>query len=134
MCSSCEIRIADVWLRLRDGQVYRTPDYRQGAMFTIDQLSPDSITITPQDVRVFRHSFSDALHYLRSYDHHPSNPCEVRSNDDPNLAGPLCRSARAQNKGVRCINYILPILQNHGLVGIACDQPNKTWLVTRWSE
>jgi hypothetical protein len=134
MCGSCEVRIDDVWLRLHRGQVYRTPDYRQGVMFTIDEIAKDSITIATQNVKVSRHSFVDVLHYLRENHHHHLNPCEVRSNDDPQLAGPLCRAARARNNNSRCINYILPILQNHGLVGIDCDQPNKTWIVTRWSE
>lgn len=134
MCASCEIRIADVWLRLRREQVYRTPDYQNSERFEIDQLAASSIEIAPQNVQIARAAFVDALHYLRENDHHPSNPCEVRSNNDRALAGPLCRAARDQNSNVRCINYILPIFQNHGLVGIDCDQPNKTWLVTRWAE
>jgi hypothetical protein len=134
MCVSCEIRIADIWLRLRRGQVYRTPDYQNSARFVIDQLLVQSIVIAPQNVQIARAAFVDTLHYLRENDHHTSNPCAVGANLDPEQDGPLCRAARGQNNGVQCISYILPILQNHGLVGIDCDRPNKTWLVTRWAE
>lgn len=135
MCGSCSVRIDDVWLRLQPNQVFRTPDFAQGVRFTIAQVTPTAITIAPQNIQINRVSFADALHYLRENHHHTLNPCTIGSNDDPNLAGPLCRAARQNNQGqLRCINYILPILQNNGLVGIGCDQPNTTWLVSKWSE
>lgn len=135
MCGSCDVRIDDVWLRLQPNQVYRTPDHAHGVMFTISQVLPTAITIAPQNIQINRGSFSDALHYLRENHHHTPNPCTIGSNDDPSLAGPLCRAARQSNHNqLRCINYILPVLQNHGLVGIGCAQPNTTWLVSRWAE
>ena len=98
MCGSCSVRIDDVWLRLQANQVFRTPDYTQGVRFTIAQVSPTAITIAHQNIPINRVSFADALHYLRENHHHTLNPCTIGSNDDPNLAGPLCCAARQNNQ------------------------------------
>lgn len=132
MCNSCDIKISDVWLRLSAGQGYRTPDHAHGVMFNIFHATQEHVSIAPQDIQVNRVCFADALHYLRENHHYSSNPCAIGSNDDPQLAGPLCLAARNRNHNqLRCINYILPILQNHGLVGVGCNQPNTTWFVSR---
>jgi hypothetical protein len=133
MCDSCSIKIDDVWLNLQPGQIFRTPDHQNGVTLAIDEVTPDLISIAPQNIQISRESFISALHYLRINHHHITNPCVVGSSDDINLAGPLCRAARQNNQGQRrCINYILPILQNNGLVGIGCNQPNTAWLVNKW--
>lgn len=129
MCGSCGVKIDDLWFCLMAGQVFKTPDHARGQTFTIDQVTSDSITILPQGITINRICFVDSLHYLRENRHNMEKPCEIRSNDDPNLAGPLCLVARNNNRNQRCINYILPILQNNGLVGIGCSQPNTTWVI-----
>ena len=134
MCDSCRVRIDDVWLHLQQKQTFQTPDHLVGVMFSIDLVGPGAISIVPQNVQITRLSFIDTLHYLRKNHHHTLNPCQIGSNNNSDSAGPLCNAARDNNGGVRCINYILPILQNSGLVGIGCNQPNTTWLISRWSE
>ncbi len=134
MCGSCNVRIDDVWLHLAKGQTYRTPDIKQGVPFTIDSVTLTSISISPQNIQIARLSFSDALHYLRANHHTCAKPCAVESSNNPNSSGPLCDAARSKNSNVRCINYILPILQNHGLVGIDGNQPNTTWIISQWSQ
>ncbi|VAW76588.1 hypothetical protein MNBD_GAMMA12-2269 [hydrothermal vent metagenome] len=132
MCGSCNVRIDDVWLRLRTNQVYRTPDHERGVTFLLSEVNEASIEILPQELVINRVCFSDVVHYLRYYQHYDTNPCTINSNDDPNLSGDLCLTARVRNHNERrCINYILPILQNHGLAGIDCTEPNTTWLVSR---
>lgn len=129
MCISCSIRIEDIWLQFLNGQDYRTPDHEKGKRFAISEITPELIRITPQNITITKNSFTDALHYLRSNNHYQRTPCEIRSNDDPEKAGPLCRAARGSNSNTRCINYILPILRNFGYVGISGDTVNKAWLV-----
>ena len=129
MCSSCAIKIEDIWLDFRQDQDYRTPDYNVGEIFTISLINENEIRIAPQDISISKESFINALHYLRANQHFINSPCEIRSNNNRNQAGPLCIAARDSNNNVRCINYIVPILRNFGLVGISGNQPNSTWLL-----
>ena len=131
MCTSCVVRIEDIWLDLREGQDYRTPDHNVGEVFTISEVNENEICITPQAITISKASFINVLHYLRTNRHFSNNHCEIRSNNDRNQAGPLCIVARDVNNNVRCINYIVPILRNYGLVGISGNQPNSTWLINR---
>ncbi len=129
MCRSCDVHIDGVWSHLSVGQTYRTPDAAAGVSFEISDVTPTNIEILPQKIRISRQAFSAALHYLRSNRHDREHPCEIRSNNNPNLAGPLCREARPHNNNVRCINYILPALAQFRIVGIGSAQPNTTWVV-----
>jgi hypothetical protein len=130
MCISCAIHIEDIWLELKLGrQDYRTPDHNVGEVFSITEVNEKNIHIKPQNITISKESFISALHYLRANHHGRANPCEIKSSNDREHAGPLCRAARDKNNDVRCINYILPILRNYGLVGISGNQPNSTWLV-----
>jgi hypothetical protein len=132
MCSSCDVQIDGVWTHLAVGQSYTTPDAIAGVPFTISRLAANSIQISPQGVTVTREAFSDALHYLRANRHDQHNPCEIRSSDDPVLAGSLCSAARSRNANVRCINYVLPVLAALSIVGTGSARPNTAW-VTRCS-
>jgi len=132
MCRSCDVQIDGVWTHLGVGQSYETPDAIAHVPFAISRLDANSIQISPQGITITHDAFSDALHYLRANRHDQHNPCEIGSNDDPALAGPLCIAARARNANVRCINYILPILAVLDIVGIGSARPNTTW-VTRCS-
>lgn len=129
MCQTCEKTIADVWRKLDVGQRYRTPDLHRGVDFKIETKSHDSIKIAPQGVVIKKNAFIFAIHYLRSHGHDMNLPCEIRSSTGRNTAGPLCIAARDQNSNVRCINYILPILQRNAVVGVNPVQPNTTRLL-----
>jgi hypothetical protein len=129
MCNSCDVHIDGVWTHLAVGQPYETPDDDAHVPFTVSSMAADAIEISSQGIRVTRDAFSDALHYLRANRHDEDHPCAIGSNNDSGLAGPLCREARSRNANVRCINYILPILADLGIVGIGSARPNTTWVI-----
>jgi hypothetical protein len=129
MCEACEKRISKIWPDIPKGSLYRTPDLHSGKAFSVGKKSPENIRIVPQNIIVTRSSFVAAIHYLFENRHYEKNPCEIRSSNSTKEAGPLCISSRDRNSNVRCINYILPILQSFLIVGIDSSQPNKTWLL-----
>lgn len=132
MCMSCKIDIDDVWLNLSPGQGFKTPDNMKGSNFTVQSKDSEIIKIRTKRgtaVPISRQAFENTLHHLRIHNHYLDNPCEIRSNNDRELAGPLCVASRDGNRNVRCINYILPILESFGIVVTDGKRPNKTWLV-----
>ncbi len=130
-----EERLQTIWNSLHvDEREYRTPDDAVGVPFTIAGVESERLEIrTGSDgntsVGINRASFGDALDYLCQHRHFENNPCLIDSNNIAASAGPLCRAARRQNGNVRCVNYILPILAAHGVVGIDGTRKNKTWLI-----
>jgi hypothetical protein len=131
MCQICEKIINEVWQKISVGQRFKTPDLYKGADFTIQTKNKSSISIVPQKISISRAAFLNTIHYLRTENHDINSPCEIRSSNDRKNAGPLCVTARDENNNVRCINYILPILQKNIIVGINPVRPNKTWLL-KW--
>jgi len=129
MCEHCDKRIKKIWPKLPIDKRYRTPDLYKGKDFYIDEKSNQRIKIVPQNISITKSSFLAALHYLFKNQHHFKNPCEIRSSNSRAESGPLCIASRDKNANVRCINYILPILQNFQIVGIDPVRPNKTWLL-----
>ena len=129
MCNDCERKIDEVWRELRSGQTFRTPDFLRGVNFFLNHINNDYWIINPQNIQISKEAFINTFHYLKSNDHYENNPCEIRSSNNPENAGPLCRTARRVNNNVRCINYILPILAEYEIVGINSNRPNKTWLL-----
>lgn len=129
MCNLCVDVVNGVWGNFPVGRNFRTPDASRGKDFEIAHVEDDRIIIAPQNIIIYREAFVRAIHYLRVHNHDINNPCEVRSNNDYNLAGPLCRASREANQNVRCINYVLPILSILGIVGIDENRPNTTWLI-----
>ena len=129
MCQYCEIHIDGVWLHLKQGQEFKTPDKIKSAAFSISLIDGNKIRIEPQGIHISRKSFVASVHYLRIHNHYKDNPCRLDSNNDPALAGPLCMASREANHSVRCINYILPILKSLDIVGLKGDRPNSTWLI-----
>ena len=128
MCEICEERVENMWPELRNIGRYRTPDQQRGQSFEITNLAADHININRNNMAISQLSFIRVLHYLLENHGNENEPCEIRSNNDEGLAGPLCRIARQENN-VRCINYIIGILCRHDLVGVDGNRPNKTWLV-----
>lgn len=121
--------------------VLRTPDNINGVHFIIRDVNAGAIAIltgtqnrqTAPDkapVNITKAAFIAALDYLISHNHVDSTKrCEINARNSPDNAGDLCRASRAQNHNVRCINYILPILQYVSLVEIDGNRLNTTWLI-----
>jgi hypothetical protein len=130
MCLVCEGRVQDFWGQMAVGQSFMTPDRIQGVPFEISQVGPASIRIAPQDITISRAAFDTTLTYLFHNGHGMDNPCLVGSSNSPAGSGALCASARGLNGNVRCINYILPIMQGWGVVGIHGGRNNSTWIIT----
>ena len=129
MCEKCAFSLQSVWNQLQNGAQFRTPDDRAGAEFEIGSLQPESIHINPKNITISRSAFAAALHYLRENNHFVDNPCRIGANNDPADAGPFCLASRQENNNVRCSTYILPVLEEFGIVGInGAKRPNTTWL------
>ncbi len=129
MCLSCSVHTDGVWSHLEKGSRFTTPDDLKGANFEISNVGTESIEILPQDVEIDRRAFETAIHYLRAHGHYSTNPCEIRSSNNRNQSGRLCLASRDQNGDIRCINYIVPILESLGIVKTDGNRPNRTWLV-----
>lgn len=131
-CSQCEQDIENLWSRIRGGQQFRTPDIQRGAVFHILNIDTNEMTIQTQNgtlVPIRKSAFLAALHYLHANKHNKDHGCEIRSSNDPASAGPLCKASRDENGDVRCINYIVPILEASNIVAVDGNRPNKTWIV-----
>ena len=129
MCQICNKEIDRIWNDLAEGHVYRTPDRINGVDFKIEEKATDKIKIKPQNISISKKSFLATVHYLLKNKHFEKKPCEIGSSNSRPKSGPLCIVSRDQSSNVRCINYILPILQKNQVVGIDSARPNKTWLL-----
>ncbi|NOY60424.1 MAG: hypothetical protein GXO75_16050 [Calditrichaeota bacterium] len=132
VCKSCELHIQGLWKHLPVDDKLRTPDEHKGVFFQIDDIDANSLRIQTEGgstVLIQKTAFVAALHHLRLNRHDSGNKCEIRSSNNPADSGPLCAASREHNDGVRCINYILPILAFHGIVSIDGTRPNRTWIV-----
>lgn len=127
MCRQCDEQIDIIWEKLAVGQSYETPDQRRSASFQIIRIETDKMCITPQNISINKDAFKATLHFLLANNHGQLSPCEIRSNNRLENAGPLCRASRSSNGGVRCINYILPVLKCFGIVKIDSCRPNKVY-------
>jgi hypothetical protein len=130
MCRQCEEQADIIWEQLTVGLSYLTPDQRRASPFQIIKVESDKICIAPQNICINKDAFKAALHYLLAHGHDQHSPCEIRSNNNWENAGPLCQESRSYNGGVRCINYILPILKFFGVVDINPQRPNKAWIMS----
>ena len=129
MCDYCDSIINNIWPKLQAGKRYRTPDLHIGKDFYINEKTSQGLKIVPQNISITKEAFLAALHYLIQNEYNLRNQCEIRSSNSKSTAGPLCLASREKNSNVRCINYILPILQGFQLVGIDPVRPNKTWII-----
>ena len=129
MCNQCEKILNRIWPLLDADKRYRTPDRCKGKDFYIKEMTRQGLEIVPQNVSITREAFLSTLHFLIQNEHYFSNQCEIRSSNSRKTAGPLCLTSRDNNSNVRCINYILPILQGFQIIGIDSGRPNKTWII-----
>ena len=125
------IAINSVWAQASEPRAHVTPDDSLGKTFVVTSSTMDTITITTEGgtpIRIPRQSFVAAIRYLVLNRHDAANPCEIRSNKQIELAGPLCMAAREATGGTMVINYIAPILESTGIVALSGARPNRIWL------
>lgn len=126
--------INNLWIKLKINDSFRTPDNQNGKQFRIKTRGTHHIVITTNDgngsdVKITQDAFITTLDYLVTHKHRENNKCEIDSNNNPRLSGPLCTTSRQENNNIRCINYILPILKKFNLVDIDGRRKNTTWLI-----
>lgn len=123
--------IDSIWPAVSSSRPLLTPDHSAPSSFTVVASNADTTTIsTEQGTRLIleRAAFHATLRYLAEHGHGLENPCEIRSNNVYDDAGPLCRAARDANNRTRVINYIIPMLADVGLVRVNGARPNTVWL------
>ena len=129
------VEIADRFLQhVAVGHQYLTPDFTQGSIFTAEETGSNFYAIRTESglsrLSIDLERVQAAYQFLLDNNVGPNNPIEIRSSDDPDTAGPLCRATRQGPH--RTINYILPILADMGVVGLnGQTQPNTVWLAPR---
>ena len=123
--------LSSIWGRIINLTNLRTPDNAVGRNYTIRSVTQDFVEIQTEDgstLRIQRAAFIETMRYLIANQHTENNTCEIRSNQDREQAGPLCRAARDVNGGTRVINYIVPILAAFEILRVDGNRPNTTWL------
>lgn len=101
MCRQCDEQIDIIWVQLAVGQSYETPDQRRASPFRIIKIETDKIYVAPQNITINKNAFKATFHYLTANNHDQRYPCEIRSNNKVENAGPLCQASRSYNSGVR---------------------------------
>lgn len=125
--------ISSLWAMMGELGGLRTPSQRSS--FGVDSVTSERVKVSvgKAGVVIPKAAFAAVLEYLRVNDHHAGNPCAIDSDNDPVKAGPLCKIARrlpAGTYGPRTITYVLPILEQLGVVGISPKRPTVVWLTT----
>ena len=130
MCRSCEAKIDEIWEKININQEFITPDRAVGRKYILEDIEPTEIRIRPQNIKINKKAFVSTVHYLLENKHDSNNSIIINSNNNPIKAGPLCIVSRTENGGIRCVNYIIPILNLYGIVGVYSGRPNKAWLIS----
>jgi len=116
------------------GTTLSTPDRRRSRPFRVDAVDPErgAIQITPQGngdaapVWLRAEAVNRCLYFLET---HVADDEVIAIQASQNHPGPLARFTRKGNGGVRCLPYLLPILEAVGLVAIDGDaRPNTVRL------
>ena len=118
-----------------EGETFATPDRRRSRPFRLDavDLERPGILVSPLESRSSSPVWirADAVNRCLTFllDHvPPGEPTPIQASQ--NNPGPLARFTRSGNGGVRCLHYLLPILQRCELVAIDGDtRPNTVSLV-----
>ncbi|MND38061.1 hypothetical protein D3C80_287600 [compost metagenome] len=129
--------VASLWPHMQGVGPLGTP--ARNSPFEVGEVTADRVVVrtgksAKTKVVLPRMAFEAALGYLLTHGHHAGNPCEIAAADAPEKAGPLCLASRllpSGKYGVRNITYVLPILQQLGVVEINADKPSRVWLVNQ---
>ncbi|WP_168232074.1 hypothetical protein [Pseudomonas veronii] len=122
------------WAMLGDLGTLQTPSRR--SEFIIDSVTLDRVKVAVGDTTLVipKGAFEAVLEYLHLNDHHAGNPCAIKSDNDPEKSGPLCKVSRKLPTGTygpRNITYVLPILERLGVVEISPKLPTAVWLTPK---
>ncbi|MBH3424860.1 hypothetical protein [Pseudomonas gessardii] len=123
--------VSSVWARLGELGALQTPSRR--SEFGIESVTLDRVKVVVGDstLVISKAAFGAVLDYLHVNHHHAGNPCVIKSDNDPEKAGPLCNVSRKRPTGTygpRNITYVLPILERLGVVTISAKLPTAVWL------
>lgn len=126
--------VSSVWAMLGELGTLQTPSRR--SEFGVDSVTLDRVKVAVGDTTLVipKAAFEAALDYLHVNDHHAGNPCAIKSDNDHEKAGPLCKVSRklpTGSYGPRNITYVLPILERLGVVEISPKLPTAVWLTSR---
>lgn len=124
--------IENIWGQIGDLNELFTPDNAARRLFRVIAVNENTVRIETEGgslITIHRGAFFEALRYLLENNHTQENPCEIRSSQTAEEAGPLCVTTRMVNSNVRVINYIVPILAAVGVLGVSGRRPNTTWLI-----
>ncbi|MBH8613793.1 hypothetical protein I4N56_024995 [Pseudomonas mohnii] len=133
MIQSAAQTISSLWPMMGTLGALRTPSRR--STFDIDSVTPERVKVLAgqSGIVIPKAAFEAVVEYLHDNGHHAGNPCTIESDNDHDKAGPLCKIARrlpAGGYGPRTITYLLPILEQLGVVGIRPSRPTAVWLTT----
>jgi hypothetical protein len=116
------------------GRELSTPDRRRSRPFRLDAVDLDrpGLLVSPLENRaahpmwIRAEAVNRCLTFLEEHVP-PGEPAAIQASQ--NNPGPLARFTRRGNGGVRCLHYLLPILQQCGRVSIDGDtRPNTVML------
>ena len=121
----------DFWEGIAQDIPLRTPDKGRTASFTVTRRNATGLEVRTNKgntVRIRREAFCAVLRHLARDHHGLERPCVVASSYDvPGFLGFAAK--QANDNAAVVITYILPILQDAGIVGIDGNRPNRTWLL-----
>ncbi|WP_202758913.1 hypothetical protein [Delftia acidovorans] len=121
----------DFWEGIAQDKPLRTPDKGRTASFTVTRRNATGLEVRTNKgntVRIRREAFCAVLRHLAQDHHGLERPCVVASSYDvPGFLGFAAK--QANDNAAVVISYILPILQDAGIVGIDGNRPNRTWLL-----
>jgi hypothetical protein len=126
-----DMTLATLWPLLSQRGTYQTPDNSVFKEFDVMSSNDGFVVIRTEGgstINITRAAFGAGIRYLLENRHGAKNPCEIRSNQNANEAGPLCMATRSVNNGTRVINYIAPMLERAGIVATQGTRPNLIWL------
>ncbi|WP_166363097.1 hypothetical protein [Pseudomonas akapageensis] len=128
------LTVSSLWPMMGELGPLRTPSQRFS--FAVESVTPERVKVQAGQTGlvILKVAFEAALEYLHANDHHAGNPCVIESDNDHEEAGPLCKASRqlpSGRYGQRNITYVLPILEQLGVVGISPKRPTSVWLTNR---
>jgi len=119
------------WDGIAQDKPLKTPDKGRTASFTVIRRSDSGLEVRTHKgntVRIRREAFGAVLRHLAQEHHGAERPCIVASSQHrPGFLGFAAK--QANDNAAVVITYILPILQDAGLVEIDGNRPNRTWLL-----
>ena len=119
------------WDKLVVGLYDFTPDEVRASTFTVERIDQNEVTVLANlnsPISIPKSTFVYVVQVLQDRNSKERNPLRIGSSNDNVNSLELCLGAKAHCNGTRAINYIVPLLQRMGIVGIGHARPNTVWL------